>query len=91
MTKEEFIKFCVKNGYSYFENEEEIRVNKITDELLNEDWLFCYYKEDKEMKFYPQPLPDEQKGCCQRIILTDIEFKIFIELKRIGDLSCELV
>lgn len=77
MNKEEFIKYCINNNYCYTETPSEIRIDKIIDNLENVNFSFIYYKENKNIQF-----------CCNEYgnkEFNDIEYKIFINLKNIGD------
>lgn len=75
MNKEEFIKYCINNNYSYTETPSEIIIDN--DELENTDFAFIYNKEYKSIIF-----------CCDEHgnkEFNDIEYKIFINLKSLGD------
>lgn len=77
MDKEQFIKYCINNNYSYTETPSEIRVDKIIDDLENIDFAFMYYKKDKSIKFCCDKQGDKE--------FNNIEYKIFVNLKSVGD------
>lgn len=77
MSKEELIKYCVDNNYTFTETPSEIRADKIIDELENITLAFAYYKEDKSIEFYC-----DEKGKKE---FSDVEYTIFINLKIVGD------
>lgn len=77
MSKEELIKYCVDNNYTFTETPSEIRVDKIIDKLENIVFAFAYYKEDKSIKFFSDEQGDKE--------FSDVEYTIFINLKIVGD------
>lgn len=77
MTKEELIKYCIDNNYTFTETPSEIRIDKIKDELENIDFAFSYYKEDKSIQFFC-----DKQGSRE---FNDVEYTIFINLKNVGD------
>lgn len=77
MSKEELIKYCVNNNYTFTETPSEIRVDKIIDKLENIVFAFAYYKEDKSIKFFSGEQGDKE--------FSEVEYTIFINLKNVGD------
>jgi len=52
MSKEEFIKYIIDNGYTYNETPKQIDVNKIVDDLENQDESITLDKENKEVMLW---------------------------------------
>ena len=79
MKKEELIKYCINNNYTFTETPSEIRIDKIIDEVESVDFAFSYNKEDKSIIFY-----SDEQGAKE---FSDVEYTIFINLKNVGDKS----
>lgn len=79
MSKEDFIKFCINNNYTYTETPSEIMIDQIIeiDGSERSDSGFSYHKDEKSIFIY---LNDQ--GCRE---VSDIEYQIFINLKSVGD------
>lgn len=76
MKKEELIKYCVDNNYTYTETPLEIMIDKI-DGAESTRSGFSYHKDEKSIFIYLN-----EQGCRE---LSDIEYTMFINLKSVGD------
>lgn len=76
MSKEEFINFCLENGYQYSESKNEINIDKVIDELGNVDMAIYYNKENKEFGISQDKNVNEKEAPNRFYMLNEIELKI---------------